>query len=222
MKYSILYFCMYPWCFCCLFHKFFSWKCSVVFFSLSCSVQAIHQKAMFLMSQCQDYLQRAKMVLHGVSKVISPISSVCFPFLWAEREENPCGYTFITFLDDEAVSNIFLGFHFLKTQTMSSAQYKYRQGAKTLCLCCVFYRGVQQRRRRLCWSWLRRALIRWSSVAESCSRCASLLTSSKSKTGCSVCVCVYTDLSSHAYNFKIVGVKWVKHGNIRATSDLFL
>ena len=37
-----------------------------------CSVQAIHQKAMFLTTQCQDYLQRAKMVLHGVSEVIAP------------------------------------------------------------------------------------------------------------------------------------------------------
>ncbi|KAM8727266.1 desmoplakin-A isoform 2-T2 [Acanthopagrus schlegelii] len=29
------------------------------------SAQAIHQKAMFLTTQCQEYLQRAKMVLHG-------------------------------------------------------------------------------------------------------------------------------------------------------------
>lgn len=108
------------------------------FFFLSCSVQAIHQKAMFLMSQCQDYLQRAKMVLHGVSKVIAPISSVCLPFLWAEREDNPFGYTFITFLDDEAVSNIFLGFHFLKTQTISSAQYNIDRGLKR-CVCAVFF-----------------------------------------------------------------------------------
>ena len=105
-----------------------------------CSVQAIHQKAMFLTTQCQDYLQRAKMVLHGVSEVIAPtiISCVCSPFLWAEREENPVGYTFITFLDDEAVADIFLVFHFLKTQTVSSAQFNIDGRVKTRCVFCVF------------------------------------------------------------------------------------
>lgn len=32
-----------------------------------CSVQAMQQKTMVLTSQCQEYLQRAKMILQAVS-----------------------------------------------------------------------------------------------------------------------------------------------------------